>query len=151
MVSPCWACCCILLARGVDFQILTDSNSNVKPFEIKNQCPVCAFFLVCRTWIFRAIMSHQIAQLRVLFEYIDVDGDGIISFFEFIQLLGMTDATWCRQNSIPRRVHSCCLCHSKFLLWFRLIHQLRLGFAIAPWPKESRLSCVGKHKQAPAS
>jgi len=38
-------------------------------------------------------MSHQIAQLRVLFEYIDVDGDGIISFFEFIQLLGMTDAT----------------------------------------------------------
>jgi Ca2+-binding EF-hand superfamily protein len=37
--------------------------------------------------------SHQIAQLRVLFEYIDVDGDGIISFFEFIQLLGMTDAT----------------------------------------------------------
>ena len=43
-----------------------------------------------------------------------------------------------------------CLCHCKFSVWFRLIHQLRLGFAIAPWPKESRWSCAGKRKQAPA-
>ncbi|CAL1129844.1 unnamed protein product [Cladocopium goreaui] len=39
-------------------------------------------------------------DLRVLFEYIDVDGDGIISFFEFIQLIHQLRLGFAIENAV---------------------------------------------------